>query len=173
MDLKGRDFISTADFTREELTGLIDLAARMKAGDYAEKPLAGRSVLTTRLSATPTEQRYALPTARLTANVRTHTQMNAHHLSTPQSQAIRSAWASTQGGRSARSVRSLVAGTGEALTMQRPKAAQQSHQSAEATSEREHRTTTARGPLRSNNALVSDACAAALRASYSAPQRER
>jgi N-acetylornithine carbamoyltransferase len=44
MDLKGRDFISTADFTREELTGLIDLAARMKAGDYAEKPLAGRSV---------------------------------------------------------------------------------------------------------------------------------
>ncbi len=44
MDIKGRDFISTADFTRDELTALIDLAARMKAGDYGERPLTGRSV---------------------------------------------------------------------------------------------------------------------------------
>jgi len=57
--------------------------------------------------------------------------------------------------------------------MQGPKAAQQSHQSAQATSELEHRTITAGGPKRSNSALVSDACAAALRAFYSAPQRER
>jgi N-acetylornithine carbamoyltransferase len=44
MNLKGRDFLSTADFTREELTGLIDLAARIKSGDYHERPLEGRSV---------------------------------------------------------------------------------------------------------------------------------
>jgi len=42
--LKGRDFISTADFTREELTSLIDLAAKIKARDYGERPLTGRSV---------------------------------------------------------------------------------------------------------------------------------
>jgi N-acetylornithine carbamoyltransferase len=44
MNLKGRDFISTADFAREELTSLIDLAARIKAKDYSERPLANRSV---------------------------------------------------------------------------------------------------------------------------------
>src|SRR5215211_2345386 len=44
MNLKGRDFLSTADFTREELTSLIDFAARIKARDYSERPLAGRSV---------------------------------------------------------------------------------------------------------------------------------
>ncbi len=44
MNLQGRDFLSTGDFTRLELTGLIDLAARMKAGDYHDRPLAGRSV---------------------------------------------------------------------------------------------------------------------------------
>ena len=44
MNLKGKDFISTADFTREELTSLIDLAARIKAKDFSERPLAGRSV---------------------------------------------------------------------------------------------------------------------------------
>ena len=44
MNFKGRDFLSTADFTREELTALIDLASRIKAGDYHERPLAGRSV---------------------------------------------------------------------------------------------------------------------------------
>jgi N-acetylornithine carbamoyltransferase len=44
MQLQGRDFLSTADFTSDELTGLLDLAARIKAGDYHERPLAGRSV---------------------------------------------------------------------------------------------------------------------------------
>ncbi|HXG93086.1 MAG TPA: N-acetylornithine carbamoyltransferase [Blastocatellia bacterium] len=44
MNLKGRDFLSTADFTREELTALIDLAAQIKSGDYRERPIAGRSV---------------------------------------------------------------------------------------------------------------------------------
>jgi len=44
MNLKGKDFLSTADFTRDELTALIELATQIKAGEYAERPLAGRSV---------------------------------------------------------------------------------------------------------------------------------
>ncbi|HST21970.1 MAG TPA: acetylornithine carbamoyltransferase, partial [Blastocatellia bacterium] len=36
--------MSTADFERAELMALIDLAAKIKAGDFAERPLAGRSV---------------------------------------------------------------------------------------------------------------------------------
>ena len=44
MRLRGRDFLSTADFTREELMSLIDLAAQFKAGDLRERPLSGRSV---------------------------------------------------------------------------------------------------------------------------------
>jgi N-acetylornithine carbamoyltransferase len=44
MNLKGRDFLSTADFTREELTALIDLAGRFKSGKERERPLVGRSV---------------------------------------------------------------------------------------------------------------------------------
>src|SRR5947207_2372546 len=44
MNLKGRDFLSTADFTADELTSLIDLAAKIKAGDYRERPLHGKSV---------------------------------------------------------------------------------------------------------------------------------
>lgn len=42
--MKGRDFLSTADFTRNELASLIDLASKMKSGNYLERPLAGRSV---------------------------------------------------------------------------------------------------------------------------------
>jgi N-acetylornithine carbamoyltransferase len=42
--MKGRDFLSTGDFARQELESLLDLAARMKAGLYAERPLEGRSV---------------------------------------------------------------------------------------------------------------------------------
>ena len=57
--------------------------------------------------------------------------------------------------------------------MQGSKAAQQSHQSATATSDLERRTTTAGGSQRSNNAVERDAYAAALRAAYSAPHRER
>ncbi len=44
MNIKEKDFLSTADFTRGELTSLIDLAARFKAGEHAERVLAGRSV---------------------------------------------------------------------------------------------------------------------------------
>jgi N-acetylornithine carbamoyltransferase len=44
MNLAGRDFLSTADFTRGELTELIDFASRIKAGDYSDQPLGGRSV---------------------------------------------------------------------------------------------------------------------------------
>ena len=44
MNLKGRDFITTGDFSGEELTALLDLAAKFKAGQVAERALVGRSV---------------------------------------------------------------------------------------------------------------------------------
>jgi N-acetylornithine carbamoyltransferase len=44
MNIKNRDFLSTGDFSTEELTALIDLAAKIKAREYVEKPLAGKSV---------------------------------------------------------------------------------------------------------------------------------
>ncbi len=44
MNLKGKDFLSTGEFTTAELTSLIDLAAQIKAREYDEKPLAGRSI---------------------------------------------------------------------------------------------------------------------------------
>src|SRR4030095_2628397 len=44
MNLKGRDLLSTADFTTDELRSLLDLAVKMKAGDYRERPLNGKSV---------------------------------------------------------------------------------------------------------------------------------
>jgi N-acetylornithine carbamoyltransferase len=44
MNLKGQDFLSTADFKTEELISLIDLAAKIKAGDYPDRPLNGKSV---------------------------------------------------------------------------------------------------------------------------------
>ncbi len=39
-----RNFLSTADWTREELEGLLDAAARFKRGEDSSRPLAGRSV---------------------------------------------------------------------------------------------------------------------------------
>src|SRR5947209_10059926 len=39
-----RDFLTTADWTREELEGLLDAALRFKRGEDSSKPLAGRSV---------------------------------------------------------------------------------------------------------------------------------
>ena len=39
-----RDFLAITDFSREEIQRLFDLAARMKAGRYGEKPLAGKSL---------------------------------------------------------------------------------------------------------------------------------
>lgn len=44
MSLKGRDFLNTADFTREQLDAVITLASKIKAGDYRERPLNGKSV---------------------------------------------------------------------------------------------------------------------------------
>lgn len=42
--MKGRDFLSTADFTQEELGALIDLALKMKSGADVGRPLSGKSV---------------------------------------------------------------------------------------------------------------------------------
>src|ERR1051325_4142229 len=39
-----RNFLSTADWTREELEGLLGAAARLKSGEDRSKPPAGRSV---------------------------------------------------------------------------------------------------------------------------------
>jgi ornithine carbamoyltransferase len=39
-----RHFLAIPDFTRPELLSLFDLAARMKRGDYTEKPLAGKTL---------------------------------------------------------------------------------------------------------------------------------
>jgi ornithine carbamoyltransferase len=39
-----RDFLAIPDFSREELVRTLDLAARMKSGDYAETPLRGKVV---------------------------------------------------------------------------------------------------------------------------------
>ncbi|HSF25469.1 MAG TPA: N-acetylornithine carbamoyltransferase [Blastocatellia bacterium] len=44
MNLRRKDFLSTADLTTNELSLLIDLASKIKAGDYHDRPLAGRSV---------------------------------------------------------------------------------------------------------------------------------
>src|SRR5687768_1756256 len=38
------DFLAIPDFTRDELSALFDLADRMKAGKYKDKPLAGQSL---------------------------------------------------------------------------------------------------------------------------------
>jgi ornithine carbamoyltransferase len=39
-----RHFLAIPDFSREELYGILDLAARMKRGEYADKPLAGKTL---------------------------------------------------------------------------------------------------------------------------------
>ena len=44
MDFRERDFLSTADYTRDELEGLLDLASEFKSGAHDERPLIGRSV---------------------------------------------------------------------------------------------------------------------------------
>ena len=44
MNLKGKDVLSTADLSFDELTSWIDLASKIKAGDYRERPLLGKSV---------------------------------------------------------------------------------------------------------------------------------
>ena len=158
---------------RKPRSNRISVLRPRQSSSTEPQPLAGRCVLTTRWCATLARRRSAPPTARHNADVRTHTQMSPHHSSTPQSHAICGAWASTQGERSARSVRSLIAGAGEAFTMQHPKAAQQSHCSAEVSSELERRTTAAGWPQRSNSALLTDTYASPLRARHGAAKRER
>ncbi|MEP6509330.1 MAG: ornithine carbamoyltransferase [Gemmatimonadales bacterium] len=39
-----RDFLAIPDYSKEELLGLLDLAERMRTGEYQEKPLAGKSL---------------------------------------------------------------------------------------------------------------------------------
>jgi ornithine carbamoyltransferase len=39
-----RDFLAIPDFTREELHALLELAGRMKAGDYHDRPLLGKTL---------------------------------------------------------------------------------------------------------------------------------
>ncbi|MGH7628953.1 MAG: ornithine carbamoyltransferase [Gemmatimonadales bacterium] len=39
-----RDFLAIPDFSRPELLSLFDLAARMKRGEYRDRPLAGRTL---------------------------------------------------------------------------------------------------------------------------------
>ena len=39
-----RDFLAIPDFSRDELYATLDLAARMKAGAYTERPMAGRTL---------------------------------------------------------------------------------------------------------------------------------
>jgi ornithine carbamoyltransferase len=39
-----RDFLALPDFSGKEIVGLLDLAGRMKAGRYREKPLAGKAL---------------------------------------------------------------------------------------------------------------------------------
>ena len=39
-----RDFLAIPDFTREELQQTLDLAARMKAGSYGDRPLQGKTL---------------------------------------------------------------------------------------------------------------------------------
>ncbi len=40
----GRHFLAIPDFSKAELLAVFDLAARMKRGDYREKPLAGKTL---------------------------------------------------------------------------------------------------------------------------------
>ena len=44
MNLKGRDFLSTVEFTADELTELLDLSAGYKSGARRDRPLEGKSI---------------------------------------------------------------------------------------------------------------------------------
>ncbi|MDQ2768870.1 MAG: ornithine carbamoyltransferase, partial [Gemmatimonadota bacterium] len=43
-DVSHRDFLAIPDFTQPELIKLFDLAEQMRKGEYAAKPLAGKSL---------------------------------------------------------------------------------------------------------------------------------
>ena len=42
--MRGRDFLSISDLDRQELLAILELAGRIKAGEWAERPLEGRQV---------------------------------------------------------------------------------------------------------------------------------
>src|SRR5262245_60164363 len=44
MTVRHKDFLSTADFTREELTAFLDLAAEYKSDSRRDRPLEGKSI---------------------------------------------------------------------------------------------------------------------------------
>jgi ornithine carbamoyltransferase len=44
LTLRGRDFLSLSGLDRDELLGVLELAARMKSGGWLERPLAGKHV---------------------------------------------------------------------------------------------------------------------------------
>jgi ornithine carbamoyltransferase len=44
LTLRGRDFLSLSDLDRDELLGVLELAARIKSGGWLEQPLAGKHV---------------------------------------------------------------------------------------------------------------------------------
>ena len=39
-----RDFLEISDVSREEITGLLSLASKMKTGEYSDRPLAGKTL---------------------------------------------------------------------------------------------------------------------------------
>ncbi|MFI5243568.1 MAG: ornithine carbamoyltransferase, partial [Gemmatimonadales bacterium] len=43
-DAPHRDFLAIPDFTKPELIKLLELAERMRRGEYTSKPLAGKSL---------------------------------------------------------------------------------------------------------------------------------
>ena len=44
LTLHGRDFLSLSDLDRGELLAVLELAARIKAGEWRERPLSGKHV---------------------------------------------------------------------------------------------------------------------------------
>jgi ornithine carbamoyltransferase len=44
LTMRGRDFLSISDLEHDELLAILDLAGRMKSGEWREEPLAGKQV---------------------------------------------------------------------------------------------------------------------------------
>lgn len=61
-----RDFLAVSDLSRPDLTALLDLAARMKRGEYRDRPLAGKSLaMIFTKSSTRTRVSFEVGTAQL------------------------------------------------------------------------------------------------------------
>src|SRR5437879_7401787 len=66
-----RDFLAITDFSRDEIQRLFDLAARMKAGRYGEKPLAGKTLaMVFAKSSTRTRVSFEVGTSQLAGQAR-------------------------------------------------------------------------------------------------------